>query len=50
MYRKTYIEILGIFTAIVTFMIGSITIFIDARGNTLPFQQKIENEISLEPV
>ena len=45
--RKTYIEILGVFTAIVTFMIGSITVFVDARGNTLPFQQKIENILLL---
>lgn len=43
--RKTYIEILGIFTAVVTFLIGSITIFIDASNECL--QQKIENILLL---
>ena len=45
--RKTYIEVLGIFTAVITFLIGSLTIFLDARGDILTFQQKIENIILL---
>jgi len=41
--KKSYIEILGIFTGLVTFLIGSITIFTNTEDPLVPLFEKIEH-------
>lgn len=41
--KKTYIEILGVFTGLVTFLIGCITIFTNVEDAGVPLKEKIEH-------